>query len=85
MNQSNENTEESNVTLLPASNKKIDLHDVHSVRREIGAVYRDMRQNRIESQEGTRLVYVLNVLLKAHETCTLASQIEMIKLELGKR
>ena len=85
MNQSNENNQENNITLLPASNKKIDLHDVHAVRREIGAVYRDMRRGRIESQEGTRLVYVLNVLLKAHETCTLASQIEMIKLELAKR
>lgn len=85
MTEPNENIEKSNVTLLPAMNKKIDLHDVHAVRREIGAVYRDMRHNTIEPQEGTRLVYVLNVLLKAHESCTLTSQVEMIKLELEKR
>lgn len=80
-----ESTSDGRVTLLPQTNTKIDLHNVHAVRREIGAVYREMRKGKIEAQEGTRLVYVLNILLKAHETCTLATQIEMIKLELGKR
>lgn len=47
---------------------KIDLNNATAIRRELAAVYRDMRAGRIESQEGTRLAYVLNMLRQAYET-----------------
>lgn len=85
MTQHNENNEESNITLLPAINKKIDLHDSHAIRRELGAVYRDMRGGKLEMQDGTKLGYMLNLLLKAYETCDLEKKLDSIQLELKKR
>jgi hypothetical protein len=46
----------------------------------MGAVYRDMRSGRLESGEGTKLVYVLDMLRKALETCELQKNIELLKL-----
>lgn len=85
MSQADDYIEESNITLLPASNKKIDLHDSHSIRRELGAVYRDMRAGKLEMQDGTKLGYMLNLLLKAYETCELEKKLDSIQLELKKR
>ncbi len=59
---------------------KIDLHNADSIRREMGAVYRDMRSGRLESSEGTKLVYVLDMLRKALETCELQKNLELLKL-----
>jgi len=72
------------VTLLPS--KKVDLHDAHAIRRELGAVYRDMRSGKIEAQDGTRLGYMLNLLMKAYETCVLETDLREIKstLKIGK-
>ena len=39
----------------------------HAVRRELAAVYRDMRANRILPTDGTRLAYVLDLLRRAFE------------------
>jgi hypothetical protein len=64
---------------LPLPPVKIDLRDAHAIRREIGNVYRDMRGGRIESQDGTRLAFVLNMLRKAHETAVLADRIELLE------
>lgn len=85
MAQHNENNEESNIHLLPATNKKIDLHDSHAIRRELGAVYRNMRQGQLEMADGTKLGYMLNLLLKAYETCELEKKLDSIQLELKKR
>lgn len=62
---------------------KIDLRDAHAIRRELGAVYRDMRAGRIPSQDGTRLSYVLDLLRRACETSDLQERLEA--LELGQR
>ena len=53
------------VVLLPTP--RLNLHDVEAVRREMARVYRDMRGNRIASQDGARLVYVLGELRKMFE------------------
>lgn len=84
MTQDNENNEETNITLLPVKTK-IDLHDSHAIRRELGSVYRDMRQGRVEMQDGTKLGYMLNILLKAYETCELQKKLEAIEGQLQKR
>ena len=83
--QIDENNNETNITLLPASKAKIDLHDSHAIRRELGSVYRDMRQGRVEMQDGTKLGYMLNILLKAYETCELQKKLEAIEGQLQKR
>lgn len=85
MTQHNDKNKESSLTLLPASKAKIDLHDSHAIRRELGAVYRDMRQGRVEMQDGTKLGYMLNILLKAYETCELQKKLEAIEGQLQKR
>lgn len=67
-----------NITPLPPV--KIDLHDANAIRREMASVYRDMRNGLLESSEGTKLVYVLDMLRKALETCELQRNLELLKL-----
>jgi hypothetical protein len=71
--------------LLPPTPTKIDLRDSHAIRRELGAVYRDMRSGRIETQEGTRLAYVLDMIRKAYETAVLQERIESMERTLGHK
>jgi hypothetical protein len=68
-------------SLMPTPTK-IDLRDSHAIRRELGAVYRDMRSGRIETQEGTRLAYVLDMIRKAYETAILQDRIESMERTL---
>ena len=49
----------------PAS--PLNLHDLPSVRREMAKVYRDARSGRIDTQDGTRLAYILTQIAKLHE------------------
>jgi len=58
---------------------KVDLRDAHAIRRELGAVYRDMRAGRIPSQDGTRLAYVLDLLRRACETSDLQERLEALE------
>lgn len=58
---------------------KIDLRDAHAIRRELGSVYRDMRAGRLQTQDGTRLAYVLDLLRRAVETGELQERIEQIE------
>ena len=62
-----------------APTPRIDLHDAHAIRRELGAVYRDMRAGRIEMQDGTRLAYVLDMIRKSYDTGVLQDRIEMLE------
>lgn len=72
------------VTLLPTTTR-INLHDAPAIRRELASVYRDMRSGKIETQDGTRLGYVLNQLLRAYETCVLQDKIESIENTINVR
>ncbi len=64
---------------------KIDLRDAQAIRRELGSVYRDMRGRRIETQEGTRLAYVLDMIRKAYETGVLQERLEAIEATVKPR
>lgn len=64
---------------------KIDLRDAHALRRELASVYRDMRAGRIETQDGTRLAYVLDLIRKAFETEDIKRRIELIEQTLARR
>jgi len=67
--------------LLP----KINLHDAAAIRREIAAVYRDMRGGKIETQEGTRLAYVLDIIRKAFDTEVLQERLELLERTIEHR
>lgn len=62
-------------TLLPVPTPPINLHDLEAVRREMARVYRDMRGRKIDTQDGTRLVYVLGQIAKVHEIAVLEKRL----------
>ena len=57
---------------------KIRLNDAETIRMEMARLYRDMRMGRIDTQDGTRLAYVLDMVRKAHETSELQRRVEII-------
>lgn len=67
--------------LLPASKPtpKINLQDARAIRRELAAVYRDARAGKIETQDATRLGYLLNLLGQALEREELEARIEALE------
>lgn len=57
------------MALLPTP-PRIDLKSIDDIRLEMARVYREMRSKTIETQDGTRLVYVLAAmgkLIELHE------------------
>jgi hypothetical protein len=64
---------------------KIDLHDSHAIRRELCAVYRDMRGLRLDISDGTKLAYVLDMIRKAYETSVLEGRLEQLERTLKTR
>lgn len=62
--------------VIPCPPPKIDLRNAEAIRREMAAVYRDMRSGKIETQDGTRLVYVLTALRQAYETDILERRVQ---------
>lgn len=66
-------------SLRPVRTPLINLHDLDAVRREMARVYRDMRTTKIDSQDGTRLIYALAQIGKLHESADLERRV--IELE----
>lgn len=71
--------------LVPIPPPKLDLRDAHAIRRELAAVYRDMRSGAIEAQDGTRLAYVLDMIRKAYETSVLQERLELVERTITHR
>lgn len=67
-----------NVLTLPPC-PKIDLHDAHAIRREMGTVYRHARAGKINPQDMTRFIYALECLLRAYDACVLQDRLEQIE------
>lgn len=63
----------------PPADSPINLHDLEAVRREMGRVYRDMRARRIDSQDGTRMVYALSQIAKLHEMAELERRLKQVE------
>jgi len=79
-------TQAGSVMLLsPPPQKKIDLRNAHAIRREMAAVYRDMRSGRIEGQAGSRLAYVLDMIRKAYETCVLEDRVIQLERDIDAK
>ena len=51
-----------------------------NIRKEMVSVYRDMRLKKIESQDGTRFVFVLNAILTAFRDCEVEEKIRELEL-----
>lgn len=63
---------------LPAP-RRIDLKTLEQVRAEMARIYRDMRQGRIESQDGTRYAYVLDRVAKLIELGDLERRLDQLE------
>jgi hypothetical protein len=59
---------------------RINLATSEDVRREMAKVYRDSRYKKIAPSEGTRLVYMLSQILKAHEVFVLEKKLSELEL-----
>ncbi|ALX10196.1 hypothetical protein P350_00845 [Burkholderia cepacia JBK9] len=70
------------LVVLPAPGA-INLHNLNAVRREMARVYRDMRTNRIDSQDGARFVFALSQIAKMFEMCDLEQRIGRLEQEAG--
>ncbi len=81
-----ENPEKSTGELIPLpTKKKIDLHTLTAIRREMNSVYRDARNKKIESSEGTKFIYMLNAIAKVYESEVLEADLKEIKNTLQMR
>ena len=56
---------------------------VEIIRKEMAAVYRDMRAGRIDCHDGTRLAYVLDLVRKAHESTVNRNRLGAIEKAMG--
>jgi hypothetical protein len=69
----------------PLKRRAIDLATMADVRREMSRVYRDMRAGRIETADGSRLVYVLWQMAKLIELAELQPRLEAIERAMRDR
>ena len=67
---------------LLATPSRIDLKHIDDVRLEMAKVYRDMKQQKIPAQDGTRLVYVLTQIGKMIELHDIEKRINRIEERL---
>lgn len=78
--------EKSKVELIPLpTTKKIDLHDLTAIRREMNSVYRDARNGKIEDSQGSKFIYMLNAIAKVYESEVLEADLREIKNTLQVR
>lgn len=66
------------VVSLPTP-RRINLHNLGAVRREMNSVYRDMRAGKLATQDGARLVYVLGEVRKAIEAEIIEARITQLE------
>ena len=67
---------------LLATPSRIDLKYIDDVRLEMAKVYRDMKQQKIPAQDGTRLVYVLTQIGKMIELHDIEKRVNRIEERL---
>jgi hypothetical protein len=66
-------------TLRPVPTPPINPHDLEAVRREMARVYRAMKGKAIDTQDGTRLVYVLAQIAKLHEAVEIERRVNALE------
>lgn len=65
--------------------RRPDLASLTDVRRELSRVYRDMRFQKIDPSDGTRLAYVLVQIGKLIQSSELEARINALERALGGR
>ena len=74
------------VTLLPSPRRRGPaLETLTDVRREMARVYRHMRHGRIDTQDATRMTYVLSQIAKIIQTAELEARVAAVERALGSR
>ena len=74
------------VTLLPSPRRRGPaLETLTDVRREMARVYRNMRHGRIDTQDATRMTYVLSQIAKIIQTAELDARVAAVERALGSR
>ncbi len=59
---------------------RINLSTSEDIRREMARVYRETRFNKITPSNGTKLVYMLTNILKAHEVFVVEKKLSELEL-----
>lgn len=72
------------LAILPTP-PRIDLKTADDVRLEMARVYREMRSEKMESQHGSRLIYVLSQIGKMIETSEIEKRMQALELVLKQR
>ena len=70
--------------LVPTPRVTIHLKTIDHLRLEMGKVYREMRSGDLDSQTGSRLVYVLGEIRKLIELADLEKRIEQLERTKGE-
>lgn len=79
-------TAEFELVPTPSVTRSISLRNIDEVKHQMQKVFRDMRAGRIDTQDGTRLVYVLTQIAKLHESADLARRLDKLEeLSYGDR
>ena len=74
------------VALVPTPRRRGPvLETLPDVRREMARVYRQMRHGRIDTQDATRMTYVLTQIAKTIQTAELEARIDAVERALGTR
>lgn len=71
------------ITIVEEDTPRINLSTVEDVRREMAKVYRDSRAHKIMPSEGTKLIFMLTQILKAHELYIIEKK--LLELELSHK
>ena len=64
---------------------RINLSTSEDIRREMAKVYRDSRLQKILPSEGTKLVFMLSQILKAHELYIIEKKLSELELSHTRR
>lgn len=70
------------LVVLPTP-KRINLNDVEGVRREMGKVYREVREGSVSSTDGSKLVFMLSQIGKMIEIGMLQRRLEQLEKAVG--
>ena len=72
------------LAILPIPSR-IDLKTIDQVRVEMARIYRDMRSGRIDSQDGTRMAYVLAQIGKLIESGDIEERVKALHRAIENR
>ena len=61
---------------------KIDLKSIDDVRLEMAKIYREMRNQKLDAAEGTKLIYVLSQIGKMIELHDIEKRVNMLEGKL---